>query len=24
VFSIRLHESTVFGSVTSLGVTEHE
>jgi putative Mg2+ transporter-C (MgtC) family protein len=24
VFSIRLHESNVFGSVTSLGVTEHE
>ncbi|MGD0791769.1 MAG: MgtC/SapB family protein [Terriglobales bacterium] len=24
VFSIRLHESTVFGSVTSLGITEHE
>ncbi|MBZ5664452.1 MAG: MgtC/SapB family protein [Acidobacteriia bacterium] len=24
VFSIRLHESTAFGSVTSLGVTEHE
>jgi uncharacterized membrane protein YhiD involved in acid resistance len=23
-FSIRLHESTAFGSVTSLGVTEHE
>jgi uncharacterized membrane protein YhiD involved in acid resistance len=23
-FSIRLHESNVFGSVTSLGVTEHE
>ncbi len=24
VFSIRLHESSVFGSVTSLGTTEHE
>jgi putative Mg2+ transporter-C (MgtC) family protein len=24
VFSIRLHESTLFGRVTSLGVTEHE
>lgn len=24
VFSIRLHESNVFGSVTSLGITEHE
>jgi hypothetical protein len=24
VFSIRLHESTVFGTVTSLGATEHE
>lgn len=24
MFSIRLHESTVFGSVASLGITEHE
>jgi len=24
VFSIRLHESTAFGSVTTLGATEHE
>jgi uncharacterized membrane protein YhiD involved in acid resistance len=24
LFSIRLHESAVFGSVTSLGITEHE
>jgi putative Mg2+ transporter-C (MgtC) family protein len=24
VFSIRLHESNVFGSITSLGITEHE
>jgi hypothetical protein len=23
-FSIRLHESAVFGAVTSLGITEHE
>jgi hypothetical protein len=24
VFSIRLHESNAFGSVTTLGATEHE